>query len=63
MSSDKPQNDRDQIWITFQIPVSISEKLIAQTKRSGRTKREEAKMRLIDHILRFDSLTEIGKVN
>ncbi|MFT6834463.1 MAG: hypothetical protein ACJA0H_000494 [Francisellaceae bacterium] len=55
-------NDHDQVWISFQLPKEISEKLVEYCSENGRSKRVEARMRLIDHILRYPHIKKIGAV-
>ncbi|MCF6768381.1 TraY domain-containing protein [Thiotrichales bacterium 19S11-10] len=46
------------VGISFKLEANFSQKLANLAKESGRTKRMEAKLRLEDHLRRFDQAQE-----
>ena len=49
------------VLISFEINAEANRYLSEASKRSGRTKRQEAKLRLHDHLHRFISISELKK--
>lgn len=50
-----------KVYISFQISESANRLLTESSKRSGRKKIQEAKLRLEDHLHRFQSISEINQ--
>jgi len=52
----------DGTWVTVRLSSQASDLLNQSCLNAGRAKKREVKLRLEDHILRFSSITEVGKV-
>lgn len=49
------------VYISFTLDAKSNELLSESAKRANRTKRQEAQIRLRDHIANFSSISEISK--
>lgn len=48
-------------WINFAMDAETNELLTDASARSRRAKRKEAQIRLKDHLMRFQSISELGE--
>jgi hypothetical protein len=58
----KPTEPRPT-WVNFQLDAESNELLKTSSKKSRRKKREEAQLRLEDHLRRFKSISVVGVVS
>ena len=50
-----------RVMISFEVDAKANKFLTEAASKSGRTKRQEAKLRLHDHLHRFASISELSK--
>lgn len=58
------QNKLDEygaVFISFEVDAKANKFLTEAASKSGRTKRQEARLRLHDHLHRFASISELKK--
>lgn len=55
--------NEDGVWVTVKLSSEASELLSQACFKAARAKKREVKLRLEDHLQRFASITEIGKVS
>lgn len=51
-----------RIGVTVKISAEANDLLNQAIRKTNRTKRKEAELRLEDHITRFESITQLGQV-
>lgn len=56
------EKNEDGTWVTVKLSSQASDLLNQACLSAGRAKKREVKLRIEDHLLRFASITEIGKV-
>lgn len=61
MSLEQDLGEYRPVLISFEINAEANKYLSEASKRSGRTKRQEAKLRLHDHLDRYISISELKK--
>lgn len=61
MSLEQDLDEYRPVLISFEVNATANRYLSEASKRSGRTKRQEAKLRLHDHLERFISISELKK--
>ena len=55
------KNEYRSVFISFEINEKANKFLSEASKRSGRTKKQEAKIRLHDHLEKFLCISELNK--
>lgn len=61
-NTNNPQSDSyKDVFISFNLDAKSNEYLSESAKRANRTKRQEAQIRLRDHLANFSSISEISK--
>lgn len=60
MESDIDVRGYKPVYVSVRITAEANELLSDAAKRSGRTKTQEAKLRLHDHLERYRSIAEVG---
>lgn len=55
------QNYYESVQIAFELSADANRLISESSKRSGRTKRKEAQIRLEDHLKKYSSISEISR--
>lgn len=55
------QSGYQSVFISFEVDAKANKFLTEAASKLGRTKRQEAKLRLHDHLQRFSSISEMSK--
>ena len=61
MSLGQESDEYKAVSISFELEAKANQYLSEAAKRSGRTKKQEAKLRLHDHLLKYISISELNK--
>ena len=61
MGFKQEQSDYQSVFISFEVDAKANKLLTEAASLSGRTKRQEAKLRLHDHLNRFENISMLNK--
>ncbi len=61
MEQDFDRNNYESVQVSMKIDSSANKLLTQAAKRSGRSKTQEAKLRLHDHLEKYQSISEMHK--
>ena len=60
MEDKRLESNFDSVYISFKLPPEANKMLTISARESKRKKREEALIRLIDHLGRFKSISRVN---